>query len=91
MSNDLVLLLAVGMVTGFSSGLFGIGGSLIGTPLLRVVVQMPPLFALATPLPVVIPSALSGAATYWRQGLVNRALVIETLRIALLPRLSVHC
>lgn len=83
MSNDLVLLLAVGMVTGFSSGLFGIGGSLIGTPLLRVVVQMPPLFALATPLPVVIPSALSGAATYWRQGLVNRALVIETLRIAL--------
>lgn len=83
MSDNILLLLTVGMVTGFSSGLFGIGGSLIGTPLLRVVVQMPPLLALATPLPVVIPSALSGAVTYWRKGLVNRALTIETLRIAL--------
>ncbi len=77
-----VLLLAVGMITGISSGLFGIGGALIGTPLLRVLVNMPPLFALATPLPVAIPSALSGAVVYWRRGLVDRALTLQTLRVA---------
>ncbi len=77
-----VLLLAVGMITGISSGLFGIGGALIGTPLLRVLANMPPLFALATPLPVAIPSALSGALTYWRRGLVDKALTLQTLRIA---------
>jgi|GEM_PF-1982626 uncharacterized membrane protein YfcA len=72
----------VGIITGLSSGLFGIGGALIGTPLLRVLAEMPPLLAIATPLPVAIPSAVSGAVMYWR-GYVDRDLVSKTLRIAL--------
>lgn len=75
-------LLAVGLLTGVSSGLFGIGGALIGTPLLRVLAELPPILALATPLPVAIPSALSGAAAYWRRGLVDKTLTVRTLRVA---------
>ncbi len=73
----------VGIITGLSSGLFGIGGALIGTPLLRVLAEMPPLLAVATPLPVAIPSAVSGAVMYWRRGYVDRDLVSKTLRLAL--------
>jgi|DewCreStandDraft_2_1066082.scaffolds.fasta_scaffold00838_20 hypothetical protein len=76
-------LLVVGLLTGFSSGLFGIGGALIGTPLLRIIGQLPPLLALATPLPVAIPSAVSGALAYWKRGLVDRVLAWRTLRVAL--------
>lgn len=75
--------LVVGLLTGFCSGLFGVGGGLIGTPLLRILGQLPPLLALATPLPVAIPSAMSGALAYWRRGLVDRRLAWRTLRIAL--------
>jgi uncharacterized membrane protein YfcA len=80
--EQVVRLIVVGLITGVSSGLFGIGGALIGTPLLRVVAQLPPLLALATPLPVAIPSAISGAVAYWRRGLVDTVLAVQTLRVA---------
>jgi hypothetical protein len=83
MTSHVLALLVVGAITGFSSGLFGIGGALVGTPLLRIAVGMAPLLALATPLPVAIPSALSGAIAYWRRGLVDRTLTLRTLRTAL--------
>jgi len=82
MTRSAMAFLFVGLLTGFSAGLFGIGGALIGTPLLRIIGQLPPLLALATPLPVAIPSAVSGALAYWRRGLVDRVLAGRTLRIA---------
>ncbi|MCX7930573.1 MAG: sulfite exporter TauE/SafE family protein [Chlorobi bacterium] len=81
--QHLLPLVAVGAITGLCSGLFGIGGALIGTPLLRMVVGMAPLLSLATPLPVSIPSALSGTIAYWRRGMVERSLTLQTLRAAL--------
>lgn len=83
MTSHAMAFLVVGLLTGFCSGLFGVGGGLIGTPLLRILGQLPPLLALATPLPVAIPSAMSGALAYWRRGLVDRRLAWRTLRIAL--------
>lgn len=63
-------MVAVGIALGFLSGLFGVGGSSVATPLLRLL-NVPPLIALATPLPVALPAALVGGFTYWRRGLVN--------------------
>jgi hypothetical protein len=65
------LLLCVGGLTGFSAGLFGIGGALVATPLLNILVNMPPLLALATPLPTALPSALSGTYAYYKAKLIN--------------------
>lgn len=61
---------AVGLLVGFLSGLFGVGGSSIATPILRLF-SVPQLIALATPLPVTLPTAVAGGFVYWRRGMVN--------------------
>ncbi len=62
-----VITVLIGTVTGFASGLLGIGGSALGTPLLRLLLAAPPLIALATPMPVMLPSAISGGVAYVRE------------------------
>lgn len=61
----------LGVVIGFLAGMFGVGGSSISTPVLRIFLGVPPLIALATPLPITIPIAITGGITYYRHGLVN--------------------
>ena len=65
-----ILVVAVGALLGFLSGVFGVGGSSVATPILRLM-NVPRLLALGTPLPVTLPTALVGGWTYWRQGQVN--------------------
>ena len=60
---------ALGLTIGVFSGLFGVGGSSISTPLLRIVFGTPSLIALASPLPVTLPTALAGSAVYRSQRL----------------------
>jgi len=67
---DPLVLGGLGGIAGLSSGLFGIGGALIATPLLRLA-GIEPLLALATPLPAVIPTALSASIAYWRHRLIR--------------------
>jgi len=69
-TNYLYIIL-IGAFTGFTSGMFGVGGALIGTPLLRIIVGLPPYLALATPLPVAIPSGISGSMAYYKKKLIN--------------------
>lgn len=71
------LFVLLGLVLGFLSGLFGVGGSSVATPLLRLL-EVPRLTALATPLPVTLPAALIGGLAYWRRGLVDRWIVLWT-------------
>lgn len=66
-----MLYIALGLAIGLLSGLFGIGGSSISTPLLRTVLGVPSLIALATPLPVTIPTAIAGGLVYHRRGLIE--------------------
>lgn len=68
--QSLLPMLLVGAVLGFLSGVFGVGGSSIATPLLRVL-GAPQLVALATPLPMTLPAAIMGGWYYWRRGQVN--------------------
>ena len=65
---------------GFCSGLFGLGGSSIGTPILRLL-GLPALIALASPLPLTFPSAIGGAIAYQKDRLIH-------WRIAVLTRLN---
>jgi uncharacterized membrane protein YfcA len=66
---------AIGMMVGFLGGLFGKGGSAVATPLLAAI-GIPPIIAVASPLPAVIPSTLVAARTYARAGCVDRSIVV---------------
>lgn len=65
------LTVAVGLVAGILSGMFGIGGGLVTTPAIRLLLGQPELIAVGTPLPVIIPTALAGVLSYRRAGLVD--------------------
>jgi uncharacterized membrane protein YfcA len=67
---DAVLVVLVGLAAGVLSGLFGVGGGIVMTPGLSAV-GLAPITALATPLPVILPTASVGAYTYARAGQVD--------------------
>lgn len=61
----------IGFVSGVLSGLFGVGGGIVMTPGIQALLGAPPIVSLATPLPVILPTALTGAFTYHRSGQVD--------------------
>ena len=71
--------IAVGLVVGFLSGMFGVGGSLITTPILKLVFGLSDIIALATPLPVVIPTAIAGVIGYRGKGLIHKKIAAASI------------
>ena len=69
--GDVAIGIAIGFVSGVLSGLFGVGGGIVMTPGIQVLLGAPPIVALATPLPVIFPTALTGALTYRRRGEID--------------------
>ncbi len=55
-----------GAAIGTLTGVFGVGGSSVATPLLSLL-GVPPLLAIASPLPATIPTAVVAAIPYARQ------------------------
>jgi uncharacterized protein len=66
----------IGFLSAVVAGMFGIGGAAVSTPAIRVILGVPPNLALGTPLPVTIPTAVSGAIAYHRKGLVDTRLTV---------------
>ena len=62
---------AVGLGAGVLAGMFGIGGGVLTTPAVRLLLGYPALVAVGTPLLALIPGALAGAATHVRSGFAN--------------------
>jgi len=62
---------AIGLFSGVLSGAFGIGGGVVTTPAIRLLLGAPALVAVGTPLPVILPSALTGAINYARNGVAD--------------------
>jgi uncharacterized protein len=60
-------LIIIGALTGFISAFFGIGGSSIDTPILRLFFGFSPYLALATPLPLALLTATSAYLVYGRK------------------------
>jgi len=69
--HDLVVSVVIGFFSGVLSGAFGIGGGIITTPAIRLILDAPALVAVGTPLPVILPTALTGALTYARSGVAD--------------------
>ena len=69
--GGVALTVVVGLVSGVLSGAFGIGGGLVTTPAIRLLLGYPALIAVGTPLPVILPGAIAGASSYVRRGLAD--------------------
>lgn len=72
------LIALIGAGVGFVAGLFGAGGSAVGTPLL-VAAGVPAFYAIASPLPAAIPLAASASFAYWKARLIDRRLFTWTV------------
>ena len=70
MSVNLFVLLAMGAAVGFLSGLFGVGGGFLITPLL-IFYNIPPAIAVATGANQVIASSFSGALAHFKRGTID--------------------
>ena len=66
--GDVAIGVAIGLVSGLLAGLFGVGGGIVMTPGIQLLLGAPPIVALATPLPAIFPTALAGALAYRRRG-----------------------
>lgn len=65
MSINVLLLLGLGGLVGFLSGLFGVGGGFIMTPLMMMA-GIPPAVAAASDSAQIVAGAASGAYAHWR-------------------------
>lgn len=63
--------IVVGFGSGVLTGLFGIGGGLVTTPAIRLLLGYGEFIAVGTPLPVILPGAVTGALAYRRRGLAD--------------------
>lgn len=66
LSMNVSLLLAMGLAVGLLSGMFGIGGGFIMTPLL-ILLGIPPSIAVGTGAAQVVASSVSGALSHWKK------------------------
>jgi uncharacterized membrane protein YfcA len=75
---NIFLILAMGLAVGFISGMFGIGGGFLMTPLL-IFLGISPAVAVASVTGHIAASSLSGAISYWRRRAVDVALAFMLL------------
>src|SRR3954454_13938583 len=70
MSANVFVLLAMGAAVGFLSGMFGVGGGFLITPLL-IFYNIPPAIAVATGANQVIASSFSGSLAHFKRGTLD--------------------
>jgi uncharacterized protein len=75
---NVFLIFAMGLAVGFISGMFGIGGGFLMTPLL-IFVGVTPAVAVATVSTHIAASSFSGAIAYWRRRALDLALAMMLL------------
>jgi uncharacterized membrane protein YfcA len=70
--TDAIIAVAIGVGAGVLSGIFGVGGGIVMTPAIDAFLPVTPIQAIATPLPVIFPTSITGAYTYAKAGQVDR-------------------
>ena len=66
MNVNIFLIVFIGMAVGALSGLFGVGGGFLMTPLL-IFLGIPPVVAVGSEEPHVLASSVSGVIAHWRK------------------------
>ncbi len=75
---NVFLILGMGLAVGFISGMFGIGGGFLMTPLL-IFIGISPAVSVATVASHIAASSFSGALSYWRRRAIDLALAMVLL------------
>lgn len=70
LSINIFLVLGLGGAVGFLSGMFGVGGGFLMTPLL-IFAGVPPAVAVGTEANQIVASSVSGVLAHWRRGTVD--------------------
>lgn len=70
MSVNVLVIILLGGGVGFLSGMFGVGGGFLTTPLL-IFYGIPPAVAVASSATQITGASVSGALAYWRRGQVD--------------------
>lgn len=77
-SVNMFVIFGMGGAVGFLSGLFGIGGGFLLTPLL-IFSGIPPAVAVATVTTQIVASSSSGVLAYWRRGAIDTKMATVLL------------
>ena len=75
---NIFVILAIGLAVGFISGMFGIGGGFLMTPLL-IFLGIQPSVAVASVTGHIAASSFSGAISYWRRNALDVPLAFMLL------------
>jgi uncharacterized membrane protein YfcA len=75
---NIFLVLGMGLAVGFISGMFGIGGGFLMTPLL-IFIGIAPAVAVASVASHIAASSCSGAIAYWRRKAIDLPLALMLL------------
>ena len=78
---NIFLILGMGLAVGFISGMFGIGGGFLMTPLL-IFIGISPAVVVASVSPQIAASLFTGFLTYWRRRSIDFALGASCCRAA---------
>jgi uncharacterized protein len=78
MSVNALLVLGMGWLIGFLSGMFGVGGGFLMTPLL-IFIGVPPAVAVGTQANQLVAASVSGVLAHWRRGNVDVKLGVVML------------
>ena len=72
---NMLLFLGMGGAVGFLSGMFGVGGGFLLTPLL-IFTGIPPAVAVASVTPQIVASSTSASLSYWRRRLIDEKMTL---------------
>jgi len=75
LSVNMLVIFGMGAAVGFLSGLFGVGGGFLLTPLL-IFSGIPPVVSVATVATQIVASSASGALSYWRRRMIDMKLAV---------------
>ncbi len=75
---DVLVILGMGTAVGFISGMFGVGGGFLMSPLL-IFLGIPPAIAVASASAQIAASSLSGSISYWRRKALDVKLGVVLL------------
>jgi hypothetical protein len=84
---NIFLVLGMGLAVGFISGMFGIGGGFLMTPLL-IFIGVSPAVAVASVASHIAASSCTGAITYWRRRAIDIALAMMLLSAGIIGTAS---
>lgn len=74
----------IGLISGITSGLFGVGGGIVMVPAMMFFLNVPIKTAIGTSLAVIIPTALMGTFKHHQQGNVSWHICLGLIPLAIL-------